>query len=106
MKQAPDLSIVFPVYNEEENVPILLEEIVRALDGKGWTYEIVAVDDGSHHSSLQALRSSRSKHPSLRILALEKNTGQTAALDAGWRANSQSSSRRASACPGSSSRVR
>src|SRR5688500_12989898 len=82
----PDLSVVFPVYNEEENVPILLDEIARALDGKGWTYEVVAVDDGSKDRSLEILRESRMKHPTLRVLALEKNTGQTAALDAGWRA--------------------
>lgn len=84
--QRPDLSVVFPVYNEEENVPILLAEIARALDGKGWTYEIVAVDDGSRDRSLEVLRSSRASYPTLRVLALEKNTGQTAALDAGWRA--------------------
>jgi dolichol-phosphate mannosyltransferase len=82
----PDLSVVFPVYNEEENVPILLGEIARALDGKGWTYEIVAVDDGSSDRSLSVLRDSRAQYPNLRILALEKNSGQTAALDAGWRA--------------------
>lgn len=82
----PDLSVVFPVYNEEENVPVLLAEIARALDGKGWTYEIVAVDDGSSDRSLSVLRESRANFPTLRILALEKNSGQTAALDAGWRA--------------------
>ena len=82
----PDLSVVFPVYNEEENVPILLGEIARALDGKGWTYEIVAADDGSTDGSLAALRAARAKHPTLRIIALEKNSGQTAALDAAWRA--------------------
>lgn len=82
----PDLSVVFPVYNEEENVPILLGEIARALDGKGWIYEIVAVDDGSSDRSLSVLRESRARYPSLRILALERNSGQTAALDAGWRA--------------------
>src|SRR5688500_8988886 len=82
----PDLSVVFPVYNEEENVPILLGEIARALEGKGWTYEIVAVDDGSSDRSLAVLRESRALHPTLRVLALEKNSGQTAALDAGWRA--------------------
>ena len=82
----PDLSVVFPVYNEEENVPILLGEITRALEGKGWTYEIVAVDDGSSDRSLGILRESRSTYPMLRVLALDKNSGQTAALDAGWRA--------------------
>ena len=83
---APDLSVVFPVYNEEENLPILLREIAAALEGRGWTYEIVAVDDGSTDRSLQVLRESRERYPMLRVLALEKNSGQTAALDAAWRA--------------------
>ncbi|HUP45544.1 MAG TPA: glycosyltransferase family 2 protein [Thermoanaerobaculia bacterium] len=81
----PDLSVVFPVYNEEENVPILLDEIARALEGMPWTYEVVAVDDGSRDGSLAVLRASKARHPTLRVLALEKNSGQTAALDAGWR---------------------
>jgi glycosyltransferase involved in cell wall biosynthesis len=81
-----DLSVVFPVYNEEENIPILLDEIARALEGKPWTWEMVAVDDGSSDRSLEVLREQRAKHPNLRILAFEKNCGQTAALDAAWRA--------------------
>ena len=81
----PDLSVVFPVYNEEENVPILLDEIARALDGKGWSYEIVAVDDGSSDRSLEVLRQMKSKYPTLRVITFVKNSGQTAALDAGWR---------------------
>ena len=83
---SPDLSVVFPVYNEEENIPILLDEIAKALDGKGWSYEIVAVDDGSSDRSLAVLREQRAKHPTLRVLTFEKNSGQTAALDAAWRA--------------------
>ena len=82
----PDLSVVFPVYNEEENLPILLGEIAAALDGTGWSYEIVAVDDGSKDRSLAVLRELHAKYPNLRVLALEKNSGQTAALDAAWRA--------------------
>jgi glycosyltransferase involved in cell wall biosynthesis len=82
----PDLSVVFPVYNEEENLPILLGEIAVALEGRGWTYEIVAVDDGSKDRSLEVLDASRKQYPTLRVLKLEKNSGQTAALDAAWRA--------------------
>jgi len=82
----PDLSVVFPVFNEEENVPILLDEIANALDGRGWTFEIIAVDDGSRDRSLEVLRAQKTKHPTLRIITFEKNSGQTAALDAGWRA--------------------
>ncbi len=81
-----DLSVVFPVFNEEENVPILLDEIARALEGQPWTYEIVAVDDGSRDGSLEALGAARAKVPNLRVISFEKNSGQTAALDAGWRA--------------------
>jgi dolichol-phosphate mannosyltransferase len=86
VSEQPDLSVVFPVYNEEENIPILLREIAAAVDGKGWTYEIVAVDDGSSDRSLDVLRESRAQYPTLRVIALEKNSGQTAALDAAWRA--------------------
>src|SRR5215212_7449624 len=82
----PDLSVVFPVYNEEENVPILLDEIAKALASGGWSYEVVAVDDGSTDRSLEVLREQRAKHRTLRVLTFEKNSGQTAALDAAWRA--------------------
>lgn len=82
----PDLSVVFPVFNEEENVAPLLEEIATALQGQPWSYEMIAVDDGSHDRSLELLRQSRTKYPNLRVLAFAKNCGQSAALDAGWRA--------------------
>jgi dolichol-phosphate mannosyltransferase len=82
----PDLSVVFPVYNEEENIPILLDEIAKALAPGGWSYEVVAVDDGSTDRSLAVLREQRARHPILRVLTFEKNSGQTAALDAAWRA--------------------
>src|SRR5206468_4923063 len=52
----------------------------------GWTYEMVAVDDGSTDDSLAVLRGLRERYPMLRVLTFEKNSGQTAALDAGWRA--------------------
>lgn len=86
MPPQPHLSVVFPVYNEEENIPVLLEEIAAALRGTPWAYEMIAVDDGSNDRSLAVLRESREKAPNLRVLTFEKNSGQTAALDAGWRA--------------------
>jgi len=83
----PVLSVVLPVYNEEENVPILLAEIRTALDPLGIDWEVVAVDDGSRDSSLDRLsEAQRGEYPMLRIIVFEKNAGQTAALDAGWRA--------------------
>ena len=86
MALQPDLSVVFPVFNEEENLPILLDEIAAALQGTPWSYEVIAVDDGSSDGSLQALQNLQSQYASLRIITFEKNSGQTAALDAGWRA--------------------
>jgi dolichol-phosphate mannosyltransferase len=81
-----ELSIVVPIYNEEENVPLLLDEIRAAVGPMGIIYEIVAVDDGSRDGSLAALRAAAESHPMLRVVELEQNSGQTAALDAGWRA--------------------
>src|ERR1043166_1819433 len=78
-----DLSVVFPVYNEEENIPILLGEIANALGGTPWSYELIAVDDGSRDRSLEGLRAEEDRHPTLRIITLEKNSGQTAPPHAG-----------------------
>jgi dolichol-phosphate mannosyltransferase len=84
--ESPELSVVFPVYNEEENLPILLSEIRAALDPLSIRYEIVAVDDGSVDRSVEVLRELERDNAMLRTIGLEKNCGQTAALDAGWRA--------------------
>jgi len=84
----PDLSVVFPVYNEEENLPVLLDEIRTALEKQPWSWEVVAVDDGSRDGSLDVLKQLRREHPMLRIVKLARNSGQTAALDAGWAAAS------------------
>lgn len=81
-----DLSVVFPVYNEEENLPILVGEIDAALAPTAWSYEIVAVDDGSRDRSVDVLRGLKNERRPLRTLIFAKNAGQTAALDAGWRA--------------------
>jgi dolichol-phosphate mannosyltransferase len=85
MKQI-DLSVVLPVYNEAENIAILMGEIRAALESLGIVWEVVAVDDGSTDATPRVLREQKRVDPELRILTLEKNSGQTAALDAGWRA--------------------
>src|SRR5881396_3599679 len=80
-----DLSLVVPLYNERDNLPLLIEEIGRALGrgGKGRTgpdYEIVAVEDGSTDGSLDALKELRRDHPELHIVALAARAGQSAAF--------------------------
>src|SRR5690348_1791254 len=77
-----ELSLVVPVYNERESLPLLVEEITRALAGR--RYEIVAVDDGSTDGSLDVLKALKSRHPELHIVSFASNAGQTAAFAAGF----------------------
>ena len=79
-----ELSLVVPAYNERENLAPLLDEIRAALAGR--TYEVIVVDDGSTDGTLDTLKALRARHKELRILALERNSGQTAAFAAGFRA--------------------
>ena len=78
------LSIVVPVYNEQENVGELVGEIGAALGGAGLAYELVVVDDGSTDGTLAALRGLQGEHPELRVIRFRRNFGQTAALAAGF----------------------
>jgi len=75
----PKLSVVVTVYNEEENIRPLIEQISTALEG--YDYEIVYVDDGSTDGTLKALYSI--EHDRLRVVEFRKNYGQSPALMAG-----------------------
>src|SRR5918992_1798384 len=79
----PEVSIFLPVYNEEPNLMPLhakLEEALKTLDR---TAEIVYVDDGSTDGSLRILREIAELDPRVRVVALRRNYGQTAAMAAG-----------------------
>jgi glycosyltransferase involved in cell wall biosynthesis len=81
----PDLvSIVVPVYNEQDNVEPLLEMLRAPLEGLGRPYEVVVVDDGSSDETGARLREAASRYPALRAVRLRGNFGQTAALAAGF----------------------
>jgi len=77
------VSLVIPVYNEDENLPILHQEIGAALEGIG--YEVIYVDDGSTDDSAQLLRGFAEQDPRVRVLRSARNSGQSAAFDAGFR---------------------
>src|SRR2546430_5242605 len=76
-----DVALVVPVYNERDSLPLLIDEITRAVGGggAGRSYEIVAVDDGSTDGSLEVLRGLRRGHPGLRGVALGGHARATAA---------------------------
>lgn len=75
------ISVVFPVYNEEENVGKLHAAIKKVMDGFGEPYEIIAVDDGSADNTLFELK----KLSPIKIVVFAGNYGQTSALDAGLK---------------------
>ncbi|HVJ33099.1 MAG TPA: glycosyltransferase family 2 protein [Terriglobia bacterium] len=79
----PKLSVVVPVYNEQENIPVLYERLNATLRELGNDYEIILVNDGSRDGSLVALRRLAAEHPEVKVLDLQRNSGQTAALMCG-----------------------
>lgn len=82
----PLLSVVIPVHNEEQNVGPLHGEIQRVLDALGRSYEIIFVNDGSEDETLACLRRVREEDARVRILDLDGNFGEAAALSAGLHA--------------------
>jgi dolichol-phosphate mannosyltransferase len=81
----PEISLVIPVYNEEENLPILEGEIRAAMEAAGRPYEVIYVDDGSSDGSPDVLRALAREDPRIRVIRQRRNHGQSAALDAGFR---------------------
>jgi glycosyltransferase involved in cell wall biosynthesis len=83
-----DLSIVVPIFNEEENVSALHREVVAALENREIEYELILVDDGSTDSSLRLLREIASRDRRVKLISFRRNFGQTAAMAAGFDAAS------------------
>ena len=79
----PKLTVVMPIYNEEESISPLLEGLVAELDGLYDSYEIIAVNDGSRDASQQVLEAAAEHYPQLKIIQFRRNAGQTAALRTG-----------------------
>lgn len=78
------LSLVIPVYNESESLPILMESICDSLQPLGMEWEVIFVDDGSSDRSVDVLETLFEKYPEyVRVVVLRRNFGQTAAIAAG-----------------------
>lgn len=81
-----DLSIVIPLYNEEESLPELEEWIRRVVDKHGYSYEIIMVDDGSKDKSWEVVRQLAEKNPHLKGIKFRRNHGKSPALQKGFEA--------------------
>lgn len=80
-----DVSIVVPVYNEEESLPHLQERLDEVLGDLGKRWEIVYVDDGSSDGSRALLREFAARDSRIKVVFFRRNFGQTAAMDAGFK---------------------
>jgi glycosyltransferase involved in cell wall biosynthesis len=79
----PDVSVVIPFFNEEENVAPLLEELYGSLRKLGRSFEVIGVDDGSRDGTFARLTAFAARERTLRCIRFRRNFGQTAAMSAG-----------------------
>ncbi|HEX2774866.1 MAG TPA: glycosyltransferase family 2 protein [Micromonosporaceae bacterium] len=80
---SPALSVVIPMFNEQESIPALIQRLRPVLDALDVDYEVVAVDDGSQDATMQLVVDHRRTWPQLRLIRLRRNSGHQAALTAG-----------------------
>ncbi|MBE5033598.1 glycosyltransferase family 2 protein [Gallalistipes aquisgranensis] len=81
-----DISVVVPLYNEEESLPELLAWIERVMDGNRFVYEVIFVDDGSRDGSWDVVSDLARRNPSVRAIRFLRNYGKSAALYSGFEA--------------------
>jgi glycosyltransferase involved in cell wall biosynthesis len=81
----PEISVIVPLYDEVESLLRLATEITRALQPLGLPYEVIYVDDGSDDGSTGVLLALAREDLTVRVIRQRRNSGQTAALDAGFR---------------------
>lgn len=80
-----DISIIIPLYNEEDSLNELTIQIVQVLEGLENSYEICFVDDGSTDESLSRIKDLRAENQNIKILSFRKNYGKSAALSEGFK---------------------
>ena len=80
----PIISVVIPLFNEEESIPSLYLALTDAMDAYGRPYEVIIVDDGSRDRSFALLKEISEKDPRYTVVQLRRNFGQTAAFAAGF----------------------
>lgn len=79
----PEISVFLPVFNEEDNIEPLNLKLTQSLEQLGRSFEVIYIDDGSTDGSLKHLRRIAERDRRVRVIALRRNYGQTAAMSAG-----------------------
>lgn len=80
-----DISVVIPLYNEEESLPELAEWIRRVMEENNFSYEIIFVDDGSNDKSFHVIRELSKENPNIRAVRFSRNYGKSPALHTGFQ---------------------
>ncbi len=80
-----DISVIIPLYNEEESLPELAEWIERVMAANGFSYEIIFVNDGSTDRSMDVIKKLAEKNDAIHAIAFSRNYGKSPALDTGFR---------------------
>lgn len=84
-QKQPDISIVIPLYNEEESVDLLTERIIALIDKHPLTFEVILIDDGSQDHTAERIKQIAMKDPRFQAIFLSRNFGHQIALTAGLR---------------------
>ncbi len=82
---ATTVTLIVPVYNEQDNLPLLTQEIATALQTQARPWQVLYVDDGSTDNSLNVMKQLAEENPHVRYLAFAENCGQSAAFAAGFK---------------------
>ena len=79
----PELSIIIPLFNEEENIALLYDRLIQGLEDVGKSFEIILIDDGSSDQTYRRIAELAEKDQRVKVVSFKRNFGQTAAISAG-----------------------
>ena len=79
-----DISIIIPLYNEEESLPELYDWIEKVMQKEGFSYEVIFVDDGSTDNSWEVIKNLKDNHPEIKALRFRRNYGKSPGLHCGF----------------------
>lgn len=80
-----DISVIVPLYNEDESLPELSAWIARVMEANHFSYEVIMVDDGSNDTSWQVIESLSAQNPNIKAIKFRRNYGKSAALHCGFQ---------------------